>query len=141
MRISDWSSDVCSSDLQLQRDLLVLISKRKDVETGARGYALTGDESYLATFEAGKKDVVRYLDGLPELTEDDPVQRLNRREIDRLTRRRIDLADNLVALTAAAEPVPDPQTASTLKQGKSVMDQARRTVELAASHEIGRAHV
>src|SRR3546814_17674671 len=71
MRISDWSSDVCSSDLQLQRDLLVLISKLKDVETGARGYALTGDESYLATFEAGKKDVVRYLDGLPELTEDD----------------------------------------------------------------------
>src|SRR3546814_17368284 len=120
MRISDWSSDVCSSDLQLQRDLLVPISKLKDVETGARGYALTGDESYLATFEAGKKDVVRYLDELPELTEDDPVQRLNRRAIDRLTRSRIGLADNMVDPTAAAEPVPNPQTPPKPKPGKSV---------------------
>lgn len=126
---------------QLQRDLLVLISQLKDVETGARGYALTGDESHLAPFEAGKKDVVRYIDGLAQLAEDDPVQRLNIREIDRLTRRRIDLADNLVALTAAAEPVPDPKTASTLEQGKSVMDQARRTVELAANHEQQRNRI
>lgn len=126
---------------RLQRDLLVVTSSLKDVETGARGYTLTGDETYLEPYEIGKEEVARELDnlaGLVGLAGGDAAQRRNIEEVIRLARTRVDLADRLVALTRATGPGIDPGTFSTLEQGRVAMDRVRQAVDSAVGHERSR---
>ena len=88
---------------RLERNLLVLMSRLKDVETGARGYALTDDEDYLEPYVKGKTVVVQELANLDRLVEDDPVQRLNIKKISQLSLARFDSASRLIALTQASQ--------------------------------------
>ena len=120
---------------RLERNLLVLMSRLKDVETGARGYALTDDEDYLEPYVKGKTVVVQELANLDRLVEDDPVQRLNIKKISQLSLARFDSASRLIALTQAADSFSNPDTVAYLEQGKSVMDQVRRAVDQAVMHE------
>src|SRR3546814_646937 len=58
MRISDWSSDVCSSDL--------------DAETGERGYVLTGRDPYLTPYQDAAAAVQAEMGRLNALTAGNP---------------------------------------------------------------------
>lgn len=51
-----------------------LLSGMKDVETGQRGYLLTGDETYLEPYLLAQKDITDQLAQLRVLTQDNPVQ-------------------------------------------------------------------
>src|SRR3546814_17880136 len=48
MRIGDWSSDVCSSDLEADADL------GEDAERGARALCATADDPRQARFDVGE---------------------------------------------------------------------------------------
>src|SRR3546814_15811472 len=62
MRISDWSSDVCSSDLRLVAHsnevigrLDELEARLRDAESAQRGYLLTGRVDYLADYHNSRE--------------------------------------------------------------------------------------
>jgi hypothetical protein len=61
------------------RDLITtadeLMSAIKDVETSQRGYALTGDESYLQPYVAVRQSVTTHLTRLRQLSSGTPAQR------------------------------------------------------------------
>jgi PAS domain S-box-containing protein len=60
-----------------------------DMEVGTRGFLLTGDETYLSSFESGEASVHRDLDDLQNLTSDNPLQQRNIAEFRALAERRI----------------------------------------------------
>jgi CHASE3 domain sensor protein len=59
---------------EVQRQIDGLLSDLKDMETGQRGFLLTGDESYLSPYEAAQGRVPRSLEKLRELTRDNGDQ-------------------------------------------------------------------
>ncbi len=66
-------------------------------ETGARGYALTGEERFLETFESGARGVETALQRLRELTADNPAEQRRLERIEPLLRERLaGLADTVV---------------------------------------------
>ncbi|MBA4163817.1 MAG: hypothetical protein C0510_04160 [Erythrobacter sp.] len=80
-----------------ERDLLILTSNLKDVETGAHGYALTGNEHYLERYRAGKPNLVRELGSLDKFLLSDSRQDLNIKQLKRLSLSHIKMLDELVA--------------------------------------------
>ncbi len=62
------SRDVTAEALMVQK--LVL-----DLETGVRGYVITGRRSFLAPYEAARKELPSHLRRLEELAADEPSQR------------------------------------------------------------------
>src|ERR1700709_1351510 len=46
----------------------------KDIEAGARGFVITGDEAFLEPFRAGMQNLPRAMKDLRTLTADNPVQ-------------------------------------------------------------------
>jgi len=59
---------------QAIESLTHLVSLMKDAETGARGFALTGDESYLEPFNAAVAELGGTLENVRTQTRDDPRQ-------------------------------------------------------------------
>jgi signal transduction histidine kinase/CheY-like chemotaxis protein len=57
------------------------LSDMQDLETGQRGYLITGDEAYLAPFQSGLLNIDKSLSTLAQLTSDNDVQQ---RQIKRL---------------------------------------------------------
>jgi CHASE3 domain sensor protein len=56
----------------------------QDAETGQRGFIITGDESYLAPFEAGRAKLSEVLSRLNQLASDNAEQRARIRTMGRL---------------------------------------------------------
>jgi CheY-like chemotaxis protein/CHASE3 domain sensor protein len=52
-----------------------------DIETGTRGYVITGNESFLEPYYAGIKNLHEHLDKVKKLTEDNPAQQKNLEEL------------------------------------------------------------
>lgn len=59
---------------EVRRELGNLLAKLTDVETGVRGYVISGDESYLATLDAAQAGANGSLQKLRALTADNPDQ-------------------------------------------------------------------
>jgi PAS domain S-box-containing protein len=97
-----------------------------DVETGGRGFALTGDERFLEPLKTGESAVGHDLQFLRLLLADNPAQL---RRIDLLEEQandRIEAANKLVALRQSRGTVP---TELQMEPGKQIMDAARTNVE------------
>lgn len=110
----DHAEQVISNSRQLMRYMV-------DMETGVRGYHLTGDKSFLEPYEAAKPVIPEQLALLLKLTADDPGQQRRIREIQDLDLRWIDYADSLLR-----QPVGTPlMTFSDFQAGKELMDQVR----------------
>ena len=50
------------------------LSSAQDAETGQRGFLLTGNESYLEPYNAAVADLPSQIDGIAQMTRDNPVQ-------------------------------------------------------------------
>lgn len=70
---------------EAENQIETIVSLTKDIETGQRGFLLTGDEAYLEPFRRAQSQLTPALDGLQKLTSD-PQQRSNlpvlRQEVD-----------------------------------------------------------
>src|SRR3546814_10279968 len=68
MRISDWSSDVCSSDLSQHRIILALQREARDRVAAVRVGAEREDEEFRAPVrDRGQRDVERGCIALPKI--------------------------------------------------------------------------
>ncbi len=98
-----------------------------NVQTGSRGFALSGDPAFLAPFDDGVARIREAFAALRTLTRDNPAQqaRLDRlvpvvdREIALMTRR------NEARRTEGLAPALD---AATLREGRELMDEIRNLI-------------
>src|SRR5580704_6483642 len=59
---------------QVRTELADLLSELKDAETGQRGYLITGEDSYLAPYQAALPAIKGTLEDLRKLSSDNPDQ-------------------------------------------------------------------
>ncbi|HYU80748.1 MAG TPA: CHASE3 domain-containing protein [Vicinamibacterales bacterium] len=108
-----------------------------DAETGANGFLLTEDESFLDPFEVSKASVPRGLDSLRRLVAEGQERDLYE-QVAQHARRRMELAQQAVMLVQQGVGLDDPELKSRLTLGKQEMDQCRGSlgVLLQTQHEL-----
>jgi len=109
----DHAEQVISNSRQLMRYMV-------DMETGLRGYHLTGDKTFLEPYEAGKARVPEQVVLLLQLTAENPGQQRRISEIRDLDLRWIDYADALLR-----QPMHNPVSTTEFETGKQLMDRIR----------------
>jgi PAS domain S-box-containing protein len=95
-----------------------------DVESGGRGFALTGSEQFLQPYEAGRDAVGQDLQRLRFLIVDTDQQR-RLETLEKQAGARIESARNVVTVRQNTGQAP---TESQLERGKQLMDAARATI-------------
>jgi PAS domain S-box-containing protein len=110
---------------QVSTTLELTLRHLVDVETGVRGFALTGDERFLEPSVTGKLLVEQDLQALHLLVADNPAQERRLDVLVKQTAARIEAAEELVSLRQRARTVP---TEVQLERGKQIMDEARDSV-------------
>ncbi len=109
---------------QVLEKLEAVLADLLNVETGARGYALGGDESYLEPYTTGLEQVHQDESQLRELTSDNPVQQHSLDLLDPLIEKRLELAQTLIK-ARANKGVATIAASTLLDSGKVTMDQVR----------------
>lgn len=110
----DHSDQVISRARQLQRQIV-------EMETGLRGYYLTGDQLFLDSYNDAKSRVPEQLQSLERLTSDNPEQ------LGRLKAARdVDLLWIAWAARQIASGHQHPPSAADLLEGQKLMEQARQ---------------
>ena len=120
----DHAEQVISNSRQLMRYMV-------DMETGVRGYHLTGDKTFLEPYEAGKARVPEQTALFLRLTAENPDQQRRINEIQDLDRRWIEYAEALMR-----QPVRNPVSIKEFETGKQLMDEIRtKQREILAAEE------
>jgi PAS domain S-box-containing protein len=109
----DHAEQVISNSRQLMRYMV-------DMETGVRGYHLTGDKSFLEPYQAAKARVPEQQALLLQLTSKNPDQQRRFKEIQDLDLRWINYAEGLLR-----QPVGSSLSVKDFETGKGLMDQIR----------------
>ena len=109
----DHAEQIISNSRQLMRYML-------DMETGLRGYHLTGDKTFLEPYEAAKARVPEQQGLLLRLTAENPDQHRRFEEIQDLDSRWIAYAEGLLK-----EPSGRSLSVKDFETGKALMDQIR----------------
>ncbi len=116
---------------QVLAEIDAVLASLVDIETGARGFALTGKEASLEPYDAGKTAFGKHLDAARRLTADNPRQQERLQHLAEEQRRWLEAAvDPTVTLRratpdAALAPVVELEQAG---KGKRGMDAMRRLV-------------
>jgi len=116
------------------RHMEQVLSLLKDVQTGGRGFVLTGDERYLDPFRTAKDEVKGTLARLLDLTRDNPWQHARLRKLGPKVREKIDFQENLIR----ARRERGWETAMALVRtgkGKELLDDIRRRIGEMKAHE------
>lgn len=132
-RISDRTTELVdriqparSASFQLQNSLL-------DQETGVRGFALTGDASFLEPYEAGMRAERRHLDRVRALV---GGEQPSARDLDRIEKAslqwRLRRAEPLIASVGRNGPTAD--ASDPIRRSKSEFDTLRRLYTAQQSH-------
>lgn len=110
------------------------LSTITDVETGQRGFAITGDEVFLEPYQAAMLRIDPQLRELRELIDDDPeqIQRLN--ELSEFITRRVAFDENLVNLRRTVGFEATQQQIAT-RGGKQLHDHIRQIIGEMQHHE------
>jgi len=116
----------------VQTALAVTARHAVDVETGARGFAATGDEIFLEPYQRGQAAVALDLDRLRQLTSDNPAQRQPLDQLQLQIDARIETAKAMVIDRRVSGTVPDK---AVFLEGKRRMDEVRTTVAEMQSEE------
>lgn len=109
----DQAEQVISNSRQLMRYMV-------DMETGVRGYHLTGDKTFLEPYEAGKARIPEQTALLLRLTAKNPNQQRRIGEIRDLNNRWIAYADDLLQ-----QPVRSSVSTTEFEAGRKLMNDIR----------------
>jgi PAS domain S-box-containing protein len=120
------------------------LSQLKDVETGARGYALTHDGRFLEPYRSGSANVTASLRQLELRAQEEPSLSRRLPQFRKLSQRRIALAARTVEL--AANGVNGLAMTNVALAGKQTMDELRLEVafsrkDLQRTYELRRSNV
>jgi methyl-accepting chemotaxis protein len=110
----------------------------KDVETGARGFIITGDDAFLEPYRAGLEALPRNVKDLRRLTADNPSQQRRVDELEPLLDRKIEEMKRFIVVRRAQGGAEAAQRLVASGEGKRTMDGVRRLLEEmeGAEHEL-----
>jgi len=118
---------------QVRGELNTTLSLMQDVETGSRGYVISGEESYLEPFNNAVQLVPQEIQRLRQLTADNPEQQRRLDALEPLISLRVRTAEADIVARRTRGPSAAEQTLSA-GQGKRSMDAIRGTIaEMAAA--------
>lgn len=104
-----------------------IVESMLNMETGQRGFSITGDEKFLEPFNIGKKDYEQFFNEVKSLTSDNPQQQENLKRINDEKQAWLEIADKSITMrrTQGMEQVINFERAAN---GKTAMDNLRRIV-------------
>jgi PAS domain S-box-containing protein len=107
----------------------LIFSDLKDAESAVRGYAITGDNSYLQPLGDATAGIPLRLDLLARLTADNPAQAARSRELADLVNQRLAAAElTLQSYRHGRREAASVGTRSQLDSGKALMDDIRALI-------------
>ena len=98
IRMSAQSEHWVRHTHEVLENLIELDSAIDRVESNARGFVLTGQDSYLEDYHAGLEDTTRAEHALRDLTADNPAQQQRIAVLERLLTQKIQFGDKVIAL-------------------------------------------
>lgn len=104
-------------------ELLRSLSSLQDVETGNRGYAASGDRSFLEPCEKGKKDAIAHLDRVAQLTSDNPDQQKSVALARELSAQKVQFSDDVIKAS-----VDEGRALIASAKGKKIMEAYRQRI-------------
>ncbi len=112
---------------EVRQNLATLLSSLKDVETGQRGYILTGQESFLDPYNAGLNAVATAQSEARRMTADSQLQQRRLEQLAPIVASRLAVLLKVIEIrrTKGLEAVV---TSGVLEEGKQHMDQIRQLV-------------
>jgi PAS domain S-box-containing protein len=98
-----------------------------NVQTGVRGFAISGDESFLEPYQTGIDEVRKQFESAKQLTQDNPAQQRRLAVLDPLLQARISRANEVIELRRRGDAAGALQIITT-GQGKTAMNEIRRLI-------------
>jgi CHASE3 domain sensor protein len=121
--LKDYRDDV-DHTFQVMSAIDNALLQLQDAETGQRGFIITGDETYLAPFEAGRNKLVEVLSHLRSLVSDNADQQARIESLQQLADGKlIELQDTIV--TRKQEGLDPARRKVIGRAGKETMDRIR----------------
>jgi len=115
-----------------------IVTSMVNMETGERGFSITGDENFLEPYNKGKADFDTHFNEVKELTIDNPTQQENLNRIKQLKESWQEVAENSINLRREVvsnnKTMEDVIRETSDARGKKFMDELR--VVVAQSSEI-----
>lgn len=112
---------------EVRQNLALLLSSLTDVETGQRGFALTGEEAYLEPYNAGLSRVAKAQADVRRLTLDNETQQRRVDQLFPIVTARLAVLLRIIDLRRASG-VEEVVKSGIMKEGKHHMDEIRRLV-------------
>jgi CHASE3 domain sensor protein len=121
--LKDYRDDV-DHTFQVMSAIDSALLQLQDAETGQRGFIITGDESYLAPFEAGRAKLSEVLSRLNQLASDNADQQARIERMRRLAEGKLsELEDTII--TRQREGLEPARLKVIGSAGKETMDRIR----------------
>lgn len=101
-----------------------VLSSAIDIETGTRGFTITGDDNYLEVYKSGQTNIKEWIDSLKSMTEKDTLQVMKLDTLQRL----IDSKKKISVLTIKTRKEFGMEKAAEIVKtgrGKEIMDSIR----------------
>jgi len=105
-----------------------VLSSTIDIETGTRGYTITGNENYLEVYNEGNRNLKIWLDSLNSMNEKNQIQVMNLDTLHRL----IESKQEISAKTILIRREEGMQKAAEIVlqgRGKEIMDSIRNSIQ------------
>ncbi|HEV2594496.1 MAG TPA: CHASE3 domain-containing protein [Sphingomicrobium sp.] len=122
--LQDYSASTRSEQTVLE--LTEFLSDLKDVETGARGYAITREPQFLDPYRRATGDLAHRMSALRELASTENELAAQFGSLSQAVRQRVTVADNLIETVSSGAGPRDLVTKT--ERGKAAMDQVRTQV-------------
>jgi PAS domain S-box-containing protein len=114
---------------EVMADAEKVYSDLQDVESGARGFVAAADQSYVRQMDEGVLSLGVSLDGLRQLTADNPEQQENIISLEPLIQRKVDFNRQLVKLRESARSPDAAQHLLAQGEGLRLMGQIRAGID------------
>ena len=106
----------------------------KDAETGQRGFVLTGEEQYLEPYNSAVEGIGKAITSLTSLTDDNPVQQQSIRQLEQLSRYKLEELQSTIKLRREGRQAAALAIIRT-DRGKRIMDEIRMVIARMCSRE------
>lgn len=106
-----------------------------DVETGGRGFVITGDDSYLEPFNSADSQMDRQLSELQKLVSDNPNQTAEIQKLRQLVQQKLDFVKTTIEIRRN-EGLEAASVRTKRGEGKRIMDEIRSSVGRLKNEEI-----
>ncbi len=120
---------------EVRVQLVHLLSSHQDIQTGQRGYAITGDENFLQPYKRGLAEADRNFRRLAGLVQDNPLQAARVSSLEALHWQRIEFAARVVD-ARRRDGAEAAQQIIASGEGKRLMDDLRAVIAMMSADQM-----